>query len=187
MTKKGKDIMITVDGLYSILDKAKVICDKDQNLLEPENVILTLFLAKYLTDIYKTLIFEIESKDISESEKVDAKKRVKLDIKKEFSFDYFFENKDSDKIAQIISDGICQMENSMQNYIRLFGVFKLLDFLHIRKKIEKTNEKTLCALIELFSSIDLTGKEEVDLFGLAFKYCCKWSFSTISFRRYIGA
>ena len=56
--------MITVDGLHSVLDKAKVICDKDQNLLESENVILTLFLTKYLTDIYKTLIFEIESKDI---------------------------------------------------------------------------------------------------------------------------
>ncbi|MBQ3493276.1 MAG: SAM-dependent DNA methyltransferase [Clostridia bacterium] len=179
--------MITVDGLHSVLDKAKVICDKDQNLLESENVILTLFLTKYLTDIYKTLIFEIESKDISESEKVDAKARIKLDMKKEFSFDYFNEHKDSEDIAKIISNGIYKMENSMQNFIRLFGVFKLLDFLHVRKKIEHTNTKTLCALIELFSSLDLTGKEEVDLFGLAFKYCYKWSFSTISFRRYIGA
>ena len=50
--------MITIDRLYSVLDKAKVICDNDQNLLESENLILTLFLTKYLTDIYKTLIFE---------------------------------------------------------------------------------------------------------------------------------
>ena len=179
--------MITIDRLYSVLDKAKVICDNDQNLLESENLILTLFLTKYLTDIYKTLICEIERKDISENEKVDAKERIKLDMKKEFSFDYFNEQKDSNEIAKIISNGIYEMENSMQNYIRLFGVFKLLDFLHVRKKIENVNAKTLCALIELFSSLDLTGKEEVDLFGLAFKHYYKWSFSTISFRRYIGA
>ena len=74
----------------------------------------------------------------------------------------------------------------LNNFINLYGIFKISNFERVAKDFVNFDKKALRLLIELFNSINLKGEEEIDLYGYAFKYLNGWKFSDLSFRKYIG-
>lgn len=179
--------MITKNELQEVLNKAKDIC-LSNNMLEYENSILAIFFIKYLTDLYEYKIDCLKTQFDNNEQKLNyALGRMKFIVEEDFSFTTLYNNRQSEDIGKIVSATIISIyERALNNFINLYGVFKVSSFDNVAKTIISFDKKTLQLLIELFNSIDLKGKEEVDFYGFAFKYLNGWKFSDLSFRKYIG-
>ncbi len=163
---------MTKNEINNIVWKA---CDTFRGTLdssEYKDYILTMLFIKYLSDLYKDRLKELEIKYNGNEERIQrALKREKFKLDKSATFDYLFANKEAPNLGEIINKALEKIEED--NKEKLEGIFRNIDF-NSEAKLGATKERnaTLKNLLEDFSSLDLRPShlERSDIIGDVYEY-----------------
>lgn len=178
--------MVDKKELEELLCKA-INLFREKNSLA-KDCVLTLLYNKYSSDIYSERVKNIQEEYSGDQRAIDGKiSRIVLKMTKEGLFSYFYLNKNNPKIKEIVKNGLSAFKNNRTNDAWLSSVITTvnMDFI-VDNYLETIDKNLLVSLIDLFGGVDLSGKEDYDLFGTACEILHGWKYSFQSFREYIG-
>ena len=164
--------MTTRNDIEHVLWKA---CDSFRGKIDSsryKDYILSMLFVKYLSDVSKEKREKYIEQYSGDERRVErAMSREQFTIDSESTFDYLYENRNSNEIGQKINIALSHIENS--NSAKLTNVFRAIDF---NSQVDfgdvKTKNATLRNLLEDFYELDLRPSQlgSADIIGDAYEY-----------------
>jgi type I restriction enzyme M protein len=162
------------DKINSILWNA---CDTFRGVINSDqykDYILVMLFVKYLSDTYKEHLEEYTEKYDGDKTRIKrAMSREKFLLDETCTFDYLYQNRNSEFIGQIINTALEKIEE--ENKLKLDGVFRSIDF-NNENLLGKTKERNamLKTLLSDFNNKDLDLRPSKlgtqDIIGNAYEY-----------------
>lgn len=162
----------TPQAINNVVWKA---CDTFRGTIDPaqyKDYILVMLFLKYLTDLRNDKLKEYRDKYAGDEVRIQrAMSRDRFVLPLESDFDYLYENRDSNKIGELINIALAKIEDA--NKAKLEGVFRNIDFnseIHLGGSQERNTR--LRYLLGDFAVLNLqpsrVGKR--DVIGDAYEY-----------------
>jgi len=163
---------MTKNEINNIVWKA---CDTFRGTLdssEYKDYILTMLFIKYLSDLQKDRLKELEIKYNGNEQRIQrALKKEKFILDETSTFDYLYKHKEASNLGEIINKALEKIEED--NREKLEGIFRNIDF-NSEARLGQTKERnaTLKNLLEDFASLDLRPShlESQDVIGDVYEY-----------------
>jgi type I restriction enzyme M protein len=162
------------DRINSIVWNA---CDTFRGVINSDqykDYILVMLFVKYLSDTYKEHLEEYTKKYDGDKTRIErAMSREKFLLDETCTFDYLYQNRNSESIGQIINTALEKIEE--ENKLKLDGVFRSIDF-NNENLLGKTKERNamLKTLLSDFNNKDLDLRPSKlgtqDIIGNAYEY-----------------
>lgn len=164
--------MTTRNDIERVLWKA---CDSFRGKIDSsryKDYILSMLFVKYLSDVSKEKRAKYMEQYNGDERRVErAMSREQFTLDSESTFDYLYENRNSNDIGQKINIALSHIENS--NSAKLTNVFRAIDF---NSQVDfgdvKAKNATLRNLLEDFHDLDLCPGQlgSADIIGDAYEY-----------------
>lgn len=164
--------MTTRNDIERVLWKA---CDSFRGKIDSsryKDYILSMLFVKYLSDVSKEKRAKYMEQYNGDERRVErAMGREQFTLDSESTFDYLYENRNSNDIGQKINIALSHIENS--NSAKLTNVFRAIDF---NSQVDfgdvKAKNATLRNLLEDFHDLDLCPGQlgSADIIGDAYEY-----------------
>lgn len=164
--------MTTRNDIERVLWKA---CDSFRGKIDSsryKDYILSMLFVKYLSDVSKEKRAKYMEQYNGDERRVErAMSREQFTLDSESTFDYLYENRNSNDIGQKINIALSHIENS--NSAKLTNVFRAIDF---NSQVDfgdvKAKNATLRNLLEDFHDLDLRPGQlgSADIIGDAYEY-----------------
>lgn len=164
--------MTTRNDIERVLWKA---CDSFRGKIDSsryKDYILSMLFVKYLSDVSKEKRAKYMEQYNGDERRVErAMGREQFTLDSESTFDYLYENRNSNDIGQKINIALSHIENS--NSAKLTNVFRAIDF---NSQVDfgdvKAKNATLRNLLEDFHDLDLRPGQlgSADIIGDAYEY-----------------
>ena len=164
--------MTTRNDIERVLWKA---CDSFRGKIDSsryKDYILSMLFVKYLSDVSKEKRAKYMEQYNGDERRVErAMSREQFTLDSESTFDYLYENRNSNDIGQKINIALSHIENS--NSAKLTNVFRAIDF---NSQVDfgdvKAKNATLRNLLEDFHDLDLRPGQlgAADIIGDAYEY-----------------
>ena len=164
--------MTTRNDIERVLWKA---CDSFRGKIDSsryKDYILSMLFVKYLSDVSKEKRAKYMEQYNGDERRVErAMSREQFTLDSESTFDYLYENRNSNDIGQKINIALSHIENS--NSAKLTNVFRAIDF---NSQVDfgdvKAKNATLRNLLEDFHDLDLWPGQlgSADIIGDAYEY-----------------
>ena len=164
--------MTTRNDIERVLWKA---CDSFRGKIDSsryKDYILSMLFVKYLSDVSKEKRAKYMEQYNGDERRVErAMSREQFTLDSESTFDYLYENRNSNDIGQKINIALSHIENS--NSAKLTNVFRAIDF---NSQVDfgdvKAKNATLRNLLEYFHDLDLCPGQlgSADIIGDAYEY-----------------
>ena len=150
-------------------------CDSFRGTLdssEYKDYILTMLFIKYLSDLQKDRLKELEIKYKGNEQRIKrALEKDKFILNDISTFDYLYKHKETNNLGEIINKALEKIEED--NREKLEGIFRNIDF-NSEARLGQTKERnaTLKNLLEDFVSLDLRPShlENQDVIGDVYEY-----------------
>lgn len=164
--------MTTRNDIEHVLWKA---CDSFRGKIDSsryKDYILSMLFVKYLSDVSKEKRAKYMEQYNGDERRVErAMGREQFTLDSESTFDYLYENRNSNDIGQKINIALSHIENS--NSAKLTNVFRAIDFnSQVDFSDVKAKNATLRNLLEDFHDLDLCPGQlgSADIIGDAYEY-----------------
>ena len=149
-------------------------CDTFRNVMDSnsyKDYILTFLFIKYISDIYEEKVKELKVQFKDNEEMLKRRlERERFVLHNKATFNWIYENRNSDKIGEIINGVLHEIEEL--NKVKLHNVFRGIDF-NNESKLGQPKDKIdrLKHLINDFKDLDLKPYlHNADVIGNAYEY-----------------
>jgi len=150
-------------------------CDTFRGVIDPgqyKDYILTMLFVKYLSDIRRSKLAELEKKYKGDPVRVErAMSRERFIIAEDCAFEYLYQRRNESDIGQIINTVLEKIEDA--NKSKLHNVFRNIDF-NSEANLGQTRQRNtrLRTLLEDFAQLDLRPEQtgDMDVIGDVYEY-----------------